>query len=326
VRVLVTGGAGYIGSHVCKALAAAGHEPVVYDNLHRGHRWAVRWGPLVEGDVRDAEALRAAFAGHRPDAVVHLAALAYVGESVDDPALYYDNNVAGSLALLRACADGGVARFVFSSSCAVYGIPARCPIEESFDKAPISPYGRSKLAVEWMLRDFDTAHGLKSVALRYFNAAGADPDGEIGEVHEPETHLLPLAIAAARGKLESLGLFGTDYPTPDGTAVRDYVHVSDLADAHVRALDYLHGGGDSVALNLGSGVSASVREVIAAAAEVVGREPVVVEQARRPGDPPMLTTEAKRAAALLGWKPRFTSLKDIAASACRWARKGPPAS
>ncbi|HUC12230.1 MAG TPA: UDP-glucose 4-epimerase GalE, partial [Stellaceae bacterium] len=263
--ILVTGGAGYIGSHACKRLAHAGYRPVVYDNLSRGHREAVRWGPLVEGDLADGARLRAAIVEYRVAAVMHFAAYAYVGESVTNPALYYRNNLAGSLSLLEAMRESGVGEIVFSSTCATYGTPDIVPIRESAPQSPVNPYGETKLAIERALHWYGQAYGLRSVALRYFNAAGADPEGEIGECHEPETHLVPLVLQAALGQRSHIDIFGTDYPTPDGTAIRDYVHVDDLATAHLRALERLRGGGDSIAVNLGTGSGCSVREVIVAA-------------------------------------------------------------
>jgi UDP-glucose-4-epimerase GalE len=316
--ILVTGGAGYVGSHACKALAAAGHEPVVYDNLGRGHREFARWGPLEVGDVGDAARLDAVFARHRPEAVMHFAALAYVGESVSDPALYYRNNVSGTLELLEAMRRSGVRRLVFSSTCSTYGVPERMPITEDLPQQPINPYGMSKLVVERVLRDYDAAYGLRSVSLRYFNAAGCDPDGEVGEAHDPETHLIPRVLMAAAGALPHVEIFGTDYPTPDGTCLRDYVHVSDLADGHVRALDYLQRGGATTALNVGTGSAFSVREVIAAAERVTGRRVSVREAARRAGDPPVLVADATRARAALGFAPRFIEIEPIVETAWRW--------
>jgi UDP-glucose-4-epimerase GalE len=317
-RILVTGGAGYVGSHACKALAAAGHEPIVYDNLTRGHREFARWGPLEEGDIRDGPRLDAAFARHRIDAVMHFAALAYVGESVREPALYYRNNVGGTLELLDAMRRAGVGRLVFSSTCATYGVPARMPITEDLPQQPINPYGATKLMIERVLRDYDAAYGLRSVALRYFNAAGADPEGEIGEDHDPETHLIPLAIAAALGQKRELQIFGDDYPTPDGTAVRDYVHVTDLASAHVKALDYLRRGGTSTALNLGTGTGHSVREVIAAVERASGRRLPARVAPRRPGDPPRLVAAPGRARQVLGWEPVLSDIDTIVSTAWRW--------
>ena len=319
--VLVTGGAGYIGSHTAKALAAAGYLPVTLDNLSRGFRDAVRWGPLEIGDVGDRGFLAAMFAKHRPSAVLHFAAFAYVGESVGEPGLYYRNNVGGSLALIEAAAAAGVSRFVFSSTCATYGMAERMPITEETPQHPANPYGASKLMVERILADFSTAHGLRSMSLRYFNAAGADPVGEIGENHDPETHLIPLAIYAALGLGSPLRIFGTDWPTPDGTCIRDYIHVSDLADAHVKALAYLEGGGETGAANLGTGTGFSVREIVAAVARAAGRPVPAEETGRRAGDVAALVADAGRAASLLGWQPRHSDLDSIVTSAVAWARR-----
>jgi UDP-arabinose 4-epimerase len=319
--ILVTGGAGYVGSHACKALAAAGHTPVVYDNLSRGHREFARWGPLEVGDLGEAAKLDAVFARHRIDAVMHFAALAYVGESVEQPALYYRNNVGGTLELLEAMRRAGVKRLVFSSTCATYGVPERMPITEDLPQQPINPYGATKLMIERVLRDYEPAYALRSVALRYFNAAGCDPDGEVGEDHKPETHLIPRVLMAADGMLPHIDVFGTDYPTPDGTCLRDYIHVADLADGHVRALDYLQRGGASTAINLGTGRAFSVREVIAAAERVTGRRIPVHEGARRAGDPPVLVADATRARTLLGFAPRFTEIAPIVETAWRWHKR-----
>jgi UDP-glucose-4-epimerase GalE len=316
--ILVTGGAGYVGSHACKALAAAGHTPVTYDNLSRGHREFARWGPLEIGDIADAAKLDSAFARHRIDAVMHFAALAYVGESVEQPALYYRNNVGGTLELLEAMRRAGVKLLVFSSTCSTYGVPERMPITEDLPQQPINPYGMSKLVVERVLRDYEPAYGLRSVALRYFNAAGCDPDGEVGEEHDPETHLIPRVLMAADGMLPHVDVFGTDYPTPDGTCLRDYIHVADLADGHVRALAYLQRGGASTAINLGTGRAFSVREVIAAAERVTGRRIPVHEGPRRAGDPPVLVADATRARLVLGFAPGFTEIEPIVATAWRW--------
>ena len=319
--ILVTGGAGYVGSHACKALAAAGYRPAVYDNLSRGHRAAVRWGPLVEGDLHDRATLMAALKSHRVDAVMHFAAFAYVGESVTDPDTYYRNNVAGTIALLGAMHEAGVRRIVFSSTCAVYGVPESLPIRETAPKAPLNPYGETKLAIEQALHWYGAAYGMRYAALRYFNAAGADPDGEIGENHDPETHLIPLVLRAALGSAPPVQIFGTDYPTPDGTAIRDYVHVADLADAHVRALRHLADGGDSIALNLGTGDGASVRAVIAAVERVAGRPVPQREAPRRPGDPPQLVADPAVARSVLGWQPRHSDLDTIVATALAWERR-----
>jgi UDP-arabinose 4-epimerase len=317
VNILVTGGAGYIGSHACKLLAARGHVPVTYDNLSRGHRAAVKWGPCEVGDMEDHAKLRSAFDRYQPEAVMHFAAFAYVGESVEQPLLYYRNNVAGSHALLQTVIDQGVRPIIFSSSCVTYGVPSAVPIAEDHPQNPINPYGHSKLFVEQMLKDAGKAHGLRSVALRYFNAAGADPDGEIGEDHDPETHLIPLVIKAALNK-KPVQIYGTDYDTPDGTCVRDYVHVTDIADAHVRALEYLQNGGESCALNLANARGYSVKEVIAAA-EWVCERPIQSEAApRRPGDPPILVGRADRARDILGWKPARSDLKQQIGDAWKW--------
>ena len=316
--ILVTGGAGYVGSHACKALANAGYRPVVYDNLSRGHREAVRWGPLVEGDLHDRARLAAALSANAVTAVMHFAAFAYVGESVTDPELYYANNLGGTLALLAAMRTAGVERLVFSSTCAVYGVPDQLPIRETSAMAPLSPYGETKLAIERALHWYAAGYGMRYVALRYFNAAGADPDGEIGEDHEPETHLIPRVLQAALGRSDPVDIYGTDYPTPDGTAIRDYIHVSDLADAHLRALDHLAAGGDSVALNLGTGRGCSVREVIAAVERIGGRPVPRREAARRPGDPPELVADPALALARLGWQPRHSDLDTIISNALAW--------
>jgi UDP-arabinose 4-epimerase len=319
--VLVTGGAGYIGSHACKALALAGHRPVAFDNLICGHRHAVRWGPLEVGDVRDRARVEEVLRKYRPDAVIHFAGSAYVGESVGDPGKYYENNVAGTLALLAAMRACGVARIVFSSSCATYGVPDRQPITEAAAQRPINPYGASKLMVERILLDYDSAYDIRSVILRYFNACGADPEGEIGEEHEPETHLVPRGLMAAAGAIPALEVFGTDYDTPDGTCIRDFVHVSDLASGHVQALAQLLDGGASLALNLGTGRGASVREVIAAVERVSGRRVVVKESGRRPGDPAVLLADASRARAVLGFEPVFKDIDSIVSTAWRWHRR-----
>lgn len=319
--VLVTGGAGYIGSHACKALARAGYTPVAYDNLVYGHEWAVKWGPLERGDILDRGRLAEVFAKHRPAAVMHFAAFAYVGESVTDPAKYYRNNVEGTLCLLERMRAAGVDKLVFSSSCATYGVPAVTPIREDAPQAPINPYGATKLMVERILADYRIAYGLQSVALRYFNAAGADPEGEIGEAHDPETHLIPLALAAAAGELAHITINGDDYATPDGTCIRDYVHVSDIAEAHVLALAALEAGRAlRPAYNLGGGAALSVAEVVGAASLVSGCNIPVVVGARRAGDPPMLTADASYAIDELGWRPRRASIHDILSDAWTWMR------
>lgn len=321
-KILVTGGAGYVGSHACKALARAGYTPVVYDNLSVGRREAVRWGPLEIGDLLDPARLHEVVAAHRPVGAMHFAALALVGESMVEPALYYRNNVTGTINLLDACRLHGVKALVFSSTCAIYGLASAGPIAESHAKAPINPYGASKLMVERVLADYDRAYGLRSASLRYFNAAGADPDNEIGEDRPVETHLVPLALDALLGTRPPLKVMGVDYPTPDGTAIRDYVHVVDLATAHVASLARLLGGAPSLELNLGSGRGHSVREVIAAIERITGR-PVPHEIApRRPGDPPMLVAEAGRARAELGLDFALsTTLDEIVRTAWAWRRK-----
>ena len=317
-RILITGGAGYVGSHCAKALAGAGHEGIVFDNLSTGHRSSVRWGRLIQGDIRDAAALDGVFGEYRIDAVMHFAALAYVGESVTLPGRYYDVNVHGTQVLLDAMQRAGVRQIVFSSSCAIYGEPDCVAIAESTKLDPINPYGFSKLVCERMMEDFGRAHGLKSARLRYFNAAGAESTGEIGEDHEPETHLIPLILDAALGRKPSIQIFGTDYQTSDGTAVRDYVHVSDLARAHVLTLQYLLDGGDTVAVNLGSGHGASVLQVIDTARAVTGLKIDVQEAPRRPGDPSILVAEANHARELLGWSPEQSDLTTIITDAWRW--------
>jgi UDP-glucose-4-epimerase GalE len=321
VRILVTGGAGYVGSHAAKALHRAGFEPIVLDNLSEGHRWAVKWGPLVEADLQDVPALKRAIGGYEISGAMHFAAHAYVGESVRKPRNYFDNNVINTFHLLHALLDAGVRNFVFSSSCAVYGAPQSLPISEAHPKVPVNPYGESKLFVERVLDWYGRAYGLRWSALRYFNAAGADPEGELGEVHNPETHLIPRILDVALGKLKSVEIYGSDYPTKDGTAVRDYVHVSDLADAHVASLRHLLSGGASFAANLGTGCGASVREVIVAAQRVSGANLDVSLSPRRPGDPAELVADARHAQSLLGWRPKFSELGDIVASAWDWHRR-----
>lgn len=316
--VLVTGGAGYIGSHACKALSNAGYLPVTVDNLSSGHRDFVKWGPLFEADIRDSVVLNDAFAEHRPVAVMHFAAHAYVGESVADPQKYYDNNVTGSLSLLAAARRAGVQRIVFSSTCATYGQPDNLPITEDTPQRPINPYGRSKLMIEEMLSDFDTAYGMRSIALRYFNACGADPDGEIGEDHDPELHLIPRVIYRAMGKNIDLTVFGTDYPTPDGTALRDYIHVTDLAEAHVLALRRLIDTDHSDRINLGVGRSYSVLEVIEAARAVSGHIFTYETALKRSGDPVELLASVARAKEQLGFTASRSSLDDILTTAFAW--------
>ena len=317
MNILVTGGAGYIGSHACKCLSARAHLPVAYDNLSRGHRTAVKWGPLEVGDIDDRDRLRAVLERHQPAAVMHFAAFAYVGESVEKPLLYYKNNVAGSVALLEALIEFGPLPVIFSSSCATYGIPESVPISEEHPQRPINPYGHAKLFVEQMLADVGRAYGLPWVALRYFNAAGADPDGAIGEDHNPETHLIPRVLRAAREKA-AVEIYGADYPTPDGTCVRDHVHVIDIADAHLAALEYLLAKRESCALNLANARGYSVKEVITAAERVCGCSISVKVAPRRPGDPPIVIGSAKRARELLGWSATRSELEMQIVDAWRW--------
>ena len=317
-NILVTGGAGYIGSHVAKALARASFIPVTFDNLGNGRREAVKWGPLIEGDLADAGLVARVLEAHAIKAVIHLAGFIEVGESMHDPARFYRNNFTNAMGLLEAMRARSVGAIVFSSTAAVYGVPQRVPIPEDHPTAPVNPYGESKLMVEWALGALERAHGLKWMALRYFNASGADRDGEIGENHEPESHLIPRACLAALGRLPPLQIFGNDYPTQDGTAVRDYIHVEDLAQAHVRALEHLLRGGSCRALNLGSGIGHSVRSVIDAVATAAGRKVPAEFAPRRAGDPPVLVADPSAAHAVLGWKAQIRDLSEIVASALRW--------
>lgn len=322
MRILVTGGAGYIGAHTAQALAAAGFLPVVLDNLSSGHREAVRWGPLVEADIADREAVAAAIRQHKIRAVLHFAAAIEVGESMQNPFKYFENNVTRTLRLLETLRENQVGAFVFSSTCAVYGPPTRVPITEAEKTGPISPYGETKLMVERLLHWYQEIHGLRFAALRYFNAAGADPSGVIGERHDPETHLIPLVLQAAAGRRPDIAVFGNDYDTPDGTAVRDYIHVCDLAAAHVRALQRLLAGAESMTLNLGTGTGHSVREVIDTAARVTGRPIPVREAARREGDPPRLVADPSKALAVLEWRAERSDLASILRDAWRFHAKG----
>jgi UDP-arabinose 4-epimerase len=316
--ILVTGGAGFVGSHACKALAHAGYLPVTFDNLERGHESAVKWGPLEKGDIRDEQQLGRAFEAWHPEAVIHFAAYAYVGESNAEPLKYYETNVGGTLKLLKASVAFGCKYFVFSSSCATYGTPIRLPLIETHPQLPINPYGQTKLVVERMLREAEVAHGIRHVALRYFNAAGADPSGELGESHEPETHLIPLVLFTAMGRQSAIKIFGNDYPTADGTCVRDYVHVSDLADAHVAAVKWLDAGNPSDAVNLGNGHGFSVAEVVKASEKVTGRKIQAEICPRRPGDPPVLISDSTKAKRSLHWRPTFSSLDEQITHAWTW--------
>jgi UDP-glucose-4-epimerase GalE len=320
MRVLVTGGAGYVGSFTVRHLLAQGHTVTVFDNLSTGHRRAVPAECLVVGDLRDADQIDQLLIVERIEAVVHFAARCQVAESVRDPAGYYVNNLLYGLQLLERCRRNGVKIFVFSSSCAVYGVPQQVPIAEEAPLAPIQAYGRTKLALEYALRDYAAAYGLAAVALRYFNAAGAAPDGSLGEDHEPETHLIPRVLRAALGREAVVEIFGTDYPTADGTCVRDYVHVEDLATAHALALEHAQAG-QFLAYNVGLGRGYSVREVIATAEEVTGRSIPVRASPRRPGDPPVLIADNRRIGQEWGWQPRYTDLRQIVATAWEWHRR-----
>ena len=324
MKILVVGGAGYIGSHMVKHLSTLGSTVIVLDDLSAGYRDAVVDGiELVVGSAADAGLLNNLCCRHHFDAVLHFASFIQVGESVIEPAKYYANNVTATLTLLDAMRAASVMRFIFSSTAAVYGDPVYVPIDEAHLKSPINPYGRSKWMVEQMLEDFDRAYGLKSVCLRYFNAAGADPGGLLGERHEPETHLIPLVMQTASGRRKAITVFGRDYDTPDGTCIRDYIHVSDLVNAHALALDYLQQGGESAAFNLGNGNGFSVQEVIETARRVTGRDIPLADAPRRPGDPPRLVADASKARSVLGWKPRFTDLETIVAHAWAWEQKWP---
>jgi UDP-glucose-4-epimerase GalE len=322
MRILVTGGAGYIGSHAVRLFLSLGHDVRVYDNLSAGHRAAVPPDRLIAADLSEVHRLDQAFVEHRIEAVVHFAAFALVGESVTNPAKYYQNNLVNTLTLLDAVRRHGVKRFVFSSTCATYGVPLVVPITEDEKQKPINPYGNGKLAVEFALADYAAAYGWGCAALRYFNAAGAAPDGSIGEDHDPETHLIPLVLQAAAGQRPAIQVFGTDYPTPDGTCVRDYIHVDDLAEAHLLALEKLSPG-VALKLNLGTGRGYSVREVIRVAEEVTGRKVPVQEGPRRAGDPPVLVAAADRARRELNWTPHYAELKPIVETAWNWHRAHP---
>ncbi|MFX0135179.1 MAG: UDP-glucose 4-epimerase GalE, partial [Candidatus Hodarchaeota archaeon] len=316
--ILVSGGAGYIGSHVCKMIAREGYIPIVFDNLINGHRWAVKWGPLEEGDITDRKRLNAVVKEYNPKTIMHFAAEAYVGESIKNPGKYYLNNVAGTLSLLETMRDHSVKNIIFSSSCATYGIPEQIPIPEEHPQHPINPYGFSKFMCEQMIKDFSVAHGVQFVILRYFNAAGADPEAEIGEFHDPETHLIPLLLDVAMGKQKYINIFGTDYETHDGTCIRDYIHVSDIANAHLLALEYLGNGGKNDIFNLGNGNGFSVREVIETVKNVTGKNIKCLEKSRRQGEPPILIGSSKKANKVLGWEPKFDKLEDIINTAFEW--------
>ena len=322
VRILVTGGAGYIGSHACKALAAAGYVPVTLDNLSTGWRDAVKFGPLVQADLLDRAALDAAFAEHKPVAVLHFAALSQVGEAMAEPGKYWRNNVAGSLNLIEAAVAAGCLDFVFSSTCATYGDRDGEVLDEDTPQAPLNAYGASKRAIEDMLVDFGAAHGLRHVIFRYFNVAGADPDAELGEFHRPETHLIPLILDAVDGRRDALTIHGTDYTTPDGTCIRDYVHVMDLVDAHVAGLEYLRAGKGSRVFCLGTGEGFSVREVVEATRHVTNRAVPMVDGPRRAGDAVKLVCGSQRARDELGWRPARSTMRQMIGDAWRWHQSG----
>lgn len=318
MKILVVGGAGYIGSHMVKKLALAGHEVVTLDNLSRGYQDAVKYGDFVHGNLGDRDLLNTLFSQHPFDAVMHFAAFIEVGESVTEPGMYYHNNVCNTQVLLDAMVNYDIKHFVFSSTAAIFGEPQYTPIDEAHPKNPINPYGRSKLMVEQMLEDYDRAYGLKSTCLRYFNAAGADPEGELGERHNPESHLIPLILQAASGRREAISIFGQDYPTDDGTCVRDYVHINDLCDAHSLALEKMQKSGDSARYNLGNGKGFSVQQVIDAVKRVADKEFKVIHAERRAGDPAVLVADSALARQALGWTPRFEQLETIIETAWQW--------
>ncbi|MGB9937155.1 MAG: UDP-glucose 4-epimerase GalE [Methanobacterium sp.] len=319
--ILIVGGAGYIGSHLNKEICNKGYETVVFDNLSYGHEDFVKWGIFEPGDLGNIEEIRRVFKKYPIEAVMHFAAFTYVGESVENPQKYYINNVKNTLNLLQVMLEEGVNHFVFSSTCATYGNPIEIPITETHPQNPINPYGRGKLIVEQVLKDYSDAYGLKYASLRYFNAAGADPDCEIGELHNPETHLIPLVLDAASGEREDIKIFGNDYDTPDGTCIRDYIHVTDLADAHILALQYLQNGGKSEVFNLGNGNGFSVKEVIETARKITGNEIREVAVERRSGDPPTLIGSSKKAIEMLGWNPKYHDLDSIIETAWKWHQK-----
>lgn len=319
--ILIVGGAGYIGSHINKELSKKGYKTIVFDNLSYGHKEFAKWGIFQEGDLGNIEEIRKVFKKYKIEAVMHFAAFTYVGESVEDPQKYYLNNVKNTLNLLKVMLEEDVKYFVFSSTCATYGNPIEIPITEKHPQNPINPYGRGKLMVENVLKDYSDAYGLKYASLRYFNAAGADVGGEIGELHDPETHLIPLILDAAAEKREDIKIFGTDYDTPDGTCIRDYIHVTDLADAHILALEYLKNGGKSDVFNLGNGNGFSVKEVIDEARKITGKNIKATEAPRRPGDPPVLIGSSQKAMEILNWEPKYDDLASIIETAWNWHKK-----
>ncbi len=317
-NILVTGGAGYIGSHCCKELAQKGYHPVTVDNLVYGHKKNVKWGDFSQGHVGDRKVVEKIFDKYDIEAVMHFAAYAYVGESVTDPRKYYHNNLCGTIDLLHCMLDCGINKIIFSSTCATYGLPQRIPIDETHPRKPISPYGKSKFMIEEILKDYDNAYGMRFISLRYFNAAGADPDGELGEEHNPETHLIPLILKVAGGHSKNLHVFGSDYETQDGSCIRDYIHVTDLARAHILALENLLDGGLSDFINLGTGKGSSVLNIIKIASRVTGRNVPYVVTARRPGDPAVLIASNTKAGQVLGWQPEYTDIEDIIRTAWNW--------
>jgi UDP-glucose 4-epimerase len=319
--ILIVGGAGYIGSHINKFLHAQGMETVVLDNLSYGHEEFVKWGEFIEGDLSDESILSRIFEKYPIDTVMHFAAFTYVGESVENPQKYYKNNLENTLNLLNVMKDHQVNKFIFSSTCAVYGEPEKLPLTEDHPLNPVNPYGNTKLMVEKILEDYSRAYDFNYVSLRYFNAAGADPDLEIGEWHQPETHLIPLVLDAASGRRESVSIYGTDYPTPDGTCIRDYIHVLDLAQAHYKALEYLNEKKNIQVFNLGNGNGFSVKEIVETCQEVTGREIKVIEESPRPGDPPILVGSSHKAREILGWNPQWTSIEEIISTAWNWHKK-----
>lgn len=319
--ILIVGGAGYIGSHINKELTKQGYKTVIFDSLVKGHKEAVKWGEFFEGDLADIESIREVFKKYPIEAVLHFAAFIEVGESVKDPQKYYQNNVKNTLNLLQVMLENDVKKIIFSSTAATFGNPQYVPIDEKHPQIPINPYGQAKLMVEKILNDYDVAYGLKYIALRYFNACGADIEGDIGENHNPESHLIPLILDAAMGKREDIKIFGTDYPTPDGTCLRDYVHVTDLAQAHILALKKIMDGGESDNFNLGNGSGFSVKEVIEVAKKVTGVDFKVTEVERRAGDPPELIADSKKAKEILKWEPKYFDLETIITSAWNWHKK-----
>jgi UDP-glucose 4-epimerase len=321
MNILVTGGAGYIGSHCCKELSKKGFHPITIDNLVYGHKNFVKWGEFSQGDLGNPADIKKCFSRHKIDAVMHFAAYAYVGESVEDPLKYYENNLRNTIQLLHAVLEHDVKYFVFSSTCATYGNPEKTPIDENHPLNPINPYGRTKRMIEEILGDYQAAYGLKYISLRYFNAAGADPDAEVGEDHDPETHLIPLVLDVAAGKSQAIKVFGTDYQTPDGTCIRDYIHVTDLARAHILALQHLMDGANSSVYNLGNGQGFSVLEVIERARKITGKNITLENSDRRPGDPPVLIASNEKAIKELSWKPQYAEIDDIIGTAWRWHQK-----